>query len=95
MKWLCLYFAWSISKRDIPAINYVMHQTHCVRNIVLCKKCDEPVPRSEMEAHNEEYHVLVSGKFLIKFLVSMKYVEIYAFLMAYVCVCMCVCFCYT
>ncbi|KAJ8042819.1 TRAF-type zinc finger domain-containing protein 1 [Holothuria leucospilota] len=45
-------------KRDIPAINYVMHQTHCVRNIVLCKKCDEPVPRSEMEAHNEEYHVL-------------------------------------
>lgn len=46
------------SKRDIALANYVMHEMHCKRNIVLCKKCDEPVPRSELEAHEEEEHKL-------------------------------------
>ena len=48
------------SKRDIPSINFVMHQTHCQRNIKLCEHCKEPVPRSEMEAHFEEEHKKVS-----------------------------------
>ena len=33
-----------------------MHEVHCRRNIVLCERCQEPVPRSEMEAHTEEMH---------------------------------------
>ncbi|XP_019646644.1 PREDICTED: TRAF-type zinc finger domain-containing protein 1-like [Branchiostoma belcheri] len=49
-------------KRDIPAQNFVMHQTHCQRNIVLCEHCKEPVPRSEMEEHFEETHAQVKCK---------------------------------
>ena len=47
------------SKRDIAVANFVMHEVHCARNIVLCKKCGEPVARSEMEEHEEEEHKLV------------------------------------
>ncbi|XP_038059896.1 TRAF-type zinc finger domain-containing protein 1-like [Patiria miniata] len=49
-------------KRDIPSVNYLMHQNHCSRNIVLCSKCEEPVPRTEMDQHNEENHVKVTCK---------------------------------
>ena len=34
-----------------------MHEPHCRRNIVLCKVCDEPVPKSQLEEHHEENHV--------------------------------------
>ena len=47
------------SKRDIAAANFVMHEVHCRRNIVLCEKCGEPVPRTEMEEHIAEEHALV------------------------------------
>ena len=33
-----------------------MHTLHCSRNVMLCPKCDEPVPRSGLEEHNEEFH---------------------------------------
>lgn len=33
-----------------------MHTAHCARNIALCPICDEPVPKSGLEAHNEEFH---------------------------------------
>ena len=33
-----------------------MHEVHCRRNIVLCEQCEDPVPRSELEAHFDEYH---------------------------------------
>ena len=47
------------SRRDIPAANFVMHVTHCQRNLTLCKKCGEPVPTSQQEEHFEEYHTEV------------------------------------
>ncbi|XP_077996462.1 TRAF-type zinc finger domain-containing protein 1-like [Glandiceps talaboti] len=49
-------------KKDIPSANFIMHQTHCQRNIVLCKHCKEPVPRSEMDSHIDELHVQVTCK---------------------------------
>ncbi|CAH1232819.1 TRAFD1 [Branchiostoma lanceolatum] len=49
-------------KRDIPAQNFVMHQSHCQRNIVLCDHCKEPVPRTEMDEHFEETHAQVKCK---------------------------------
>ena len=33
-----------------------MHSLHCARNIALCTKCDEPVPRAELDQHNKELH---------------------------------------
>ena len=55
----CFMSYCTCSKRDIPAINYVMHIAHCKRNIVLCKECQEPVAISQQEEHFEEYHVKV------------------------------------
>lgn len=46
-------------RRDIPAGNFVMHVTHCQRNLTLCKICGEPVPTSLQEEHFEEYHAKV------------------------------------
>ncbi|GBN22351.1 TRAF-type zinc finger domain-containing protein 1 [Araneus ventricosus] len=43
-------------KRDISAKNYVIHSVHCERKIQLCDRCLEPVPRSELEKHEEEFH---------------------------------------
>ncbi len=53
------FFGTNFSKRDIAAANFVMHEVHCRRNIVLCEKCGEPVPRTEMEEHISEEHALV------------------------------------
>lgn len=33
-----------------------MHVVHCQRNIQLCLKCQEPVPRSELSNHDLEFH---------------------------------------
>ncbi|GFS12695.1 TRAF-type zinc finger domain-containing 1 [Elysia marginata] len=50
-------------KRDIAAANFVMHEVHCRRHIVLCEHCQEPVPRSEIEQHFNELHAkLPCGK---------------------------------
>jgi len=46
--------------RDIAATNFVMHEVHCRRNIILCEKCEEPVPRSELDAHHLEVHACES-----------------------------------
>ncbi|XP_055941486.1 uncharacterized protein LOC129971596 isoform X2 [Argiope bruennichi] len=43
-------------KRDISAKNYVIHTAHCERKIQLCYRCSEPVPRSELKEHEEEFH---------------------------------------
>ena len=48
--YLCLVYY--PSRRDIPRQSYMMHSLHCARNIALCPKCDEPVPRAELDQHN-------------------------------------------
>ncbi|XP_065055134.1 uncharacterized protein LOC135683718 isoform X2 [Rhopilema esculentum] len=53
-------------KRDIPEQNFQMHEIHCQRNLRLCAKCDEAIPRSEMEDHMAEFHALVECKCKLK-----------------------------
>ncbi|RDD47464.1 TRAF-type zinc finger domain-containing protein 1 [Trichoplax sp. H2] len=45
--------------RDIPARNFQMHHLHCVRNIINCKLCHEPIAKTQEESHFEEYHIKV------------------------------------
>ncbi|XP_062890186.1 TRAF-type zinc finger domain-containing protein 1-like [Mobula hypostoma] len=49
-------------KRDIPATNFTIHEIHCRRNIDLCRYCNEPIPKSEMEEHFQTEHALVVCK---------------------------------
>lgn len=52
----------NFSKREIRSVNYVTHSVHCHRNIVICKKCKEPVPRAELAEHDASEHDLASCK---------------------------------
>lgn len=47
------------SKRDISAANFVMHEMHCRRHIVLCEHCGEPVHRSEVGQHFSNLHAKI------------------------------------
>jgi hypothetical protein len=40
----------------------VTHSVHCHRNIVICKKCKEPVPRAELAEHEASEHDLAPCK---------------------------------
>ncbi|BFZ18946.1 hypothetical protein BsWGS_21985 [Bradybaena similaris] len=46
-------------KRDISAANFVMHEVHCRRHIVLCDHCGEPIHRSELEQHFNDHHAQI------------------------------------
>ena len=48
------------SKRDIAESNYVIHEVHCRRNIVLCEQCNEPVPRIDLETHVKDVHAPIN-----------------------------------
>lgn len=49
-------------KRDIPMVNFTIHEIHCRRNISMCKMCKEPIPTSEMEDHFASEHAPVTCK---------------------------------
>ena len=63
---VCYLLANTFSKRDIPEQNFQMHEIHCQRNLRLCAKCDEAIPRSEMEEHMADFHALVECKCKLK-----------------------------
>ncbi|XP_073419460.1 TRAF-type zinc finger domain-containing protein 1 isoform X2 [Dendrobates tinctorius] len=49
-------------KRDIPTVNFTMHEVHCRRNICVCDLCKEPVHRSDLEDHHATEHASVTCK---------------------------------
>uniref|UniRef100_A0A8D2M8E8 TRAD1 protein n=1 Tax=Zonotrichia albicollis TaxID=44394 RepID=A0A8D2M8E8_ZONAL len=46
-------------KKDIPAVNFIIHEIHCRRNIEMCPYCSDSIPKSEMKNHIESEHVQV------------------------------------
>jgi len=48
------------SKRDIAESNFVIHEVHCCRNIVLCEQCHEPIPRNDLETHIKDVHAPIT-----------------------------------
>ncbi len=48
------------SKQEINLASFLMHESFCLRNIVLCDKCSQPFDKSQRQEHFEEYHALVA-----------------------------------
>ncbi|XP_026740289.1 uncharacterized protein LOC113502792 isoform X2 [Trichoplusia ni] len=48
--------------RDIPTVNFTIHNVHCSRNICMCPVCKEPVLQVELSKHHEQNHKLLPCK---------------------------------
>ncbi|XP_034556477.1 XIAP-associated factor 1 [Notolabrus celidotus] len=45
--------------KQVAAVNFALHETHCSRFLCICPDCDESVPREQLSAHKEEQHTQV------------------------------------
>ncbi|XP_035155634.3 XIAP-associated factor 1 isoform X1 [Callithrix jacchus] len=43
-------------KRNVSSAHFALHEVHCLRFLVLCPECEEPVPREKMEEHCKGEH---------------------------------------
>ncbi|KFV59805.1 XIAP-associated factor 1, partial [Gavia stellata] len=43
-------------KRDVSAVNFSLHEAHCLRFLTLCPECDETVAQKDMKDHQTEAH---------------------------------------
>ncbi|XP_027282633.1 XIAP-associated factor 1 isoform X3 [Cricetulus griseus] len=43
-------------KRDVASVHFTLHEAHCLRFLVLCPECEEPIPKSKMKEHAETVH---------------------------------------
>ncbi|XP_015670330.1 XIAP-associated factor 1 isoform X1 [Protobothrops mucrosquamatus] len=43
-------------KRDVAAVNFSLHEAHCMRFLALCPKCEELVASKDMKEHHAKAH---------------------------------------
>ncbi|XP_004376174.1 XIAP-associated factor 1 isoform X1 [Trichechus manatus latirostris] len=43
-------------KRSVACAHFALHEAHCLRFLVICPECGEPIPESKMEEHFENSH---------------------------------------
>uniref|UniRef100_A0A8C8THI9 XIAP associated factor 1 n=1 Tax=Peromyscus maniculatus bairdii TaxID=230844 RepID=A0A8C8THI9_PERMB len=43
-------------KRNVASVHFALHEAHCLRFLVLCPECEEPIPKSKMKEHAEAVH---------------------------------------
>uniref|UniRef100_A0A2K5Z2T9 XIAP associated factor 1 n=1 Tax=Mandrillus leucophaeus TaxID=9568 RepID=A0A2K5Z2T9_MANLE len=43
-------------KRHVASAHFALHEAHCLRFLVLCPECEEPVSRKNMEEHCKVEH---------------------------------------
>uniref|UniRef100_M0R7W3 XIAP associated factor 1 n=1 Tax=Rattus norvegicus TaxID=10116 RepID=M0R7W3_RAT len=43
-------------KRSVASSHFTLHEAHCLRFLVLCPECEEPIPESKMKEHVEAVH---------------------------------------
>uniref|UniRef100_A0A8C9P4N2 XIAP associated factor 1 n=1 Tax=Spermophilus dauricus TaxID=99837 RepID=A0A8C9P4N2_SPEDA len=47
-------------RRSVASDHFTLHEAHCLRFLVLCPECEEPIPKSKMKEHFENEHQQVS-----------------------------------
>uniref|UniRef100_A0A8C2MM75 XIAP-associated factor 1 n=1 Tax=Cricetulus griseus TaxID=10029 RepID=A0A8C2MM75_CRIGR len=53
-------------KRDVASVHFTLHEAHCLRFLVLCPECEEPIPKSKMKEHAETVHQQGREMYLLK-----------------------------
>ncbi|KAM9469422.1 XIAP-associated factor 1 [Clarias gariepinus] len=48
--------------KEVGKTNLPMHEAHCQRFLCLCPKCDEQVPKDQLEEHQTEQHTEIKCK---------------------------------
>lgn len=48
--------------RELPEEKLFLHEAYCIRNIIRCPKCNEPIDKNEKDEHEEEVHKLSTCK---------------------------------
>lgn len=43
-------------KKSVASLHFMLHEAHCLRFLVLCLECEEPIPKSKMKEHVEAVH---------------------------------------
>uniref|UniRef100_A0A8C9NZ29 XIAP associated factor 1 n=1 Tax=Spermophilus dauricus TaxID=99837 RepID=A0A8C9NZ29_SPEDA len=43
-------------RRSVASDHFTLHEAHCLRFLVLCPECEEPIPKSKMKEHFENEH---------------------------------------
>ncbi|KAM4822909.1 XIAP-associated factor 1 [Urocitellus parryii] len=43
-------------RRSVASAHFTLHEAHCLRFLVLCPECEEPIPQSKMKEHFENEH---------------------------------------
>ncbi|XP_026527424.1 XIAP-associated factor 1 isoform X1 [Notechis scutatus] len=43
-------------KRDVAAVNFSLHEAHCMRFLAVCPECEEPVASKDMKEHLAKAH---------------------------------------
>ncbi|CAO2644041.1 XIAP-associated factor 1, partial [Lemmus lemmus] len=47
-------------KRNVASVHFTLHEAHCLRFLVVCPECEEPIPQSKMKEHADTVHQQVS-----------------------------------
>ncbi|CAO2644040.1 XIAP-associated factor 1 [Lemmus lemmus] len=43
-------------KRNVASVHFTLHEAHCLRFLVVCPECEEPIPQSKMKEHADTVH---------------------------------------
>uniref|UniRef100_A0A8D2D1R9 XIAP associated factor 1 n=1 Tax=Sciurus vulgaris TaxID=55149 RepID=A0A8D2D1R9_SCIVU len=53
-------------RRSVGSAHLTLHEAHCLRFLVLCPECEEPVPKLKMKKHYENKHQSECQQYSIK-----------------------------
>ncbi|XP_051036054.1 XIAP-associated factor 1 [Phodopus roborovskii] len=43
-------------KRNVASVHFALHEAYCLRFLVICPECEEPIPKSKMKEHTQAEH---------------------------------------